>query len=116
MAKTKAEYMAMGCDERAAQYFAAGRKRLTAVVANADFTLTLTYDGVEKRLYDMRETLARGGVFAKIRAWEDFRRVYLDETHSVCWDIDPNVDSDVVWSNLIDLCPDSCYLDSVPVS
>lgn len=31
------------------------------------------------------------------------------------WDIDPDVDSDVVWSNKVDLCPDSCYVDSVPL-
>ena len=31
-------------------------------------------------------------------------------------DIDPNVDSDVVWNNKVDLCPDSCYVDSVPIS
>lgn len=46
--------------------------------------------------------------------WNNFRRVYLDEDHSVCWDIDPNVDSNEVWNNKVDLCPDSCYVDSVP--
>ena len=46
---------------------------------------------------------------------ENFRRVYLDESGSVSWDIDPNVDSNVVWNNKVDLCPDGCYIDSVPV-
>ena len=27
---------------------------------------------------------------------------------------DPNVDSEVVWNNKVDLCPDCCYVDSVP--
>ena len=27
----------------------------------------------------------------------------------------PNVDSNEVWENKVDLCPDSCYMDSVPV-
>ena len=29
--------------------------------------------------------------------------------------VDPDVDSEKVWSNKVDLCPDSCYIDSVPV-
>ena len=46
---------------------------------------------------------------------ENFRRVYLDGQHCVAWDIDPSVDSEKVWSNKVDLCPDSCYIDSVPL-
>ena len=107
-------YLSKGYDSKAAEYFAQGRKRLTAVVPNPDYTLTLTY-GTEKRLYDMRPILQKGGVFEHIRLWEDFRRVYIDDTHSIAWDIDPNVDSTAVWSNLIDLCPDSCYIDSKPL-
>lgn len=109
-------YLAHGYDQKAAEYFAKGRKRLTSVVPNPDFTLTLTYDGSEKRLYDMRPTLKKGGVFAHLRRWEDFRRVYIDDCHSIAWDIDPQVDSSVVWQNIIDLCPDSCYIDSVPLN
>lgn len=44
-----------------------------------------------------------------------FTRVYIDDTHCIAWDKDPNVDSDVIWSNKIDLCPDSSYIDSVPL-
>lgn len=47
--------------------------------------------------------------------YQNFERVYVDAQHSVAWDIDPNVDSDVVWSNKVDLCPDTCYIDSVPI-
>lgn len=46
---------------------------------------------------------------------ENFRQVYLDGQHCVAWDIDPSVDSEKVWSNKVDLCPDSCYIDSVPL-
>lgn len=31
------------------------------------------------------------------------------------WDVDPAVDSSKVWSNKVDLCPDSCYIDSIPI-
>ena len=95
-------------------YFAAGRRKIISVAANDDFTLTLSFDNGEKRIYDMNESL-KGKGFAPIRALADFRRVYLDDAGCVSWDKDPTVDSNVHWNNKIDLCPDSCYIYSVPV-
>lgn len=63
----------------------------------------------------MRPLLTRGTVFERLIKWENFCRVYVDEEHTIAWDIDPNIDSNKVWNNKIDLCPDSCYIDSVPV-
>ena len=63
----------------------------------------------------MRPLLKKGTVFEPFMKIEDFRRVYVDDTHSIAWDIDPSVDSSKVWNNKVDLSPDSCYLDSVPV-
>lgn len=108
-------YLERGYDRAAAEYFAAGRKRLAAVSPNPDFTLTLTFEGGETRLYDMKPMLKPGTVFEHFMRYEDFARVYLDETRCVSWDIDPSVDSEVVWNNKVDLCPDSCYIDSRPV-
>ena len=64
----------------------------------------------------MRPYLKKGTVFEPLIKLEDFRRVYVDDSHCVAWDIDPNIDSDKVWNNKIDLCPDSCYIDSVPIN
>ena len=75
-----------------------------------DFTLTISFDNGEKRLYDMRALLKKGTVFEPFLSLENFRRVYVDDTHCIAWDIDPNVDS-----NKVDLCPDGCYIDSIPV-
>lgn len=108
-------YLAKGFDRAAAEYFAAGRRRIVSVVPNDDFTLTLTFDNGEVRLYDVAPFLVPGTVFETFRDIAHFRRVYLDAQHCVCWDIDPTVDSEVVWNNKVDLCPDSCYLHSVPV-
>ena len=116
MGKDAAYYLSMGCDQKMAEYFAAGRKRITEVVPKENFTLTLTFDNGETRLYDARPLLQEGTVFAPFREWNNFRRVYLDENHCVCWDIDPNIDSRKVWNNKVDLCPDSCYVDSIPLS
>ena len=113
MGKSVEYYLAKGYDRKMAEYFASGRKRITKVVPRSDFTLLLSFDNGEIRLYDARPLLQAGTVFAPFREWNNFRRVYPDEDHSVCWDIDPNVDSNEVWNNKVDLCPDSCYVETV---
>ncbi|MBO5969526.1 MAG: DUF2442 domain-containing protein [Clostridia bacterium] len=108
-------FLSKGCDQKTAEYFAAGRRQITNVVPNEDFTLTLTFDNGEVRLYDVAPLLQPGTVFSPFRDIANFCRVYLDDCHCVAWDIDPAVDSNVVWSNKVDLCPDSCYVDSRPI-
>ena len=98
-----------------AEYFASGRKKITAVVPNEDFTLTLNFDNGEKRIYDCKPVLKPDTVFAPFMQFENFKRVYLDSDHCVSWDIDPYINSETVWSNKIDISPDSCYVDSVPI-
>ncbi len=116
MTRTIDNYLSKGFDLKTAEYFASGRKRIVGVVANDDFTLTITFDNGEIRLYDMRPLLRQGTVFESFADINNFRRVYIDEQHCISWDIDPNVDSNKVWNNKVDLCPDSCYIDSVPVN
>ena len=115
MANTVEYYLSKGFDRRTAEYFAGGRKRITRVVPNSDFTLTISFDNGEKRLYDMHPLLKKGTVFEPFMKSENFRRVYVDDTHCIAWDVDPGIDSNKVWSNKGDLCPDSSYLDSIPV-
>ena len=94
------------------EYFSKGRRKIKEVFANDDFTLTITFDNNEIRIYDMAQTL-QGDVFAPIRNIERFRDVHIDPHGSIAWDIDPSIDSEVVWSNKLDLCPDSCYIYSL---
>lgn len=108
-------YLSQGLDRRMAEYYVAGRKRITSVKPNEDFTLTLGFDNGETRLLDCKPFLKPKTVFDPFMKYEHFRRVYLDDCRSVCWDIDPNIDSNVVWNNKVDLCPDTCYVDSVPL-
>jgi hypothetical protein len=109
------EYIRRGFDEKAAKYFTEGRRTITSVAAADDFTLLLTFDNGERRIYDMKPHIKAGKVFAFLADMENFKRVYLDEGGGVAWDIDPTVDSRTVWNNQVDLCPDSCYMDSVPL-
>ena len=102
----------MQLDTNVAAYFKSGRRKLTGVHANDDYTLLLEYDNGETRLYDVKPL---DGVFAALKPMEVFQRVYIDDCGCIAWDKNPEVDSDVVWSNKIDLCPDSCYLDSKAV-
>lgn len=113
MSETFEYYRSKGLDEKAATYFASGRKQIVSVTPNDDFTLTLGFDNGEYRLLDMQPLCKKGTIFESLAHIENFKRVYLDEQHSIAWDIDPNIDSNTVWSNKIDLCSDSCYIDSI---
>jgi len=115
MIKTIEYYRSKGFDQKTAEYFANGRKQIVAVVANDDFTLTISFDNGEKRLYNVLPFLKKGTVFEPFIDLKNFRRVYVDNQHYIAWDIDPTVDSEEVWNNKVDLCPDSCYIDSLPV-
>lgn len=115
MPKTVEYYLSKGYDLKSAEYFANGRRKITSVAPNDDFTLSIVFDNGEKRLYDVRPFLKKGTVFEPFLNINAFRRVYLDEHNCISWDIDPNIDSREVWNNKIDLCPDSCYIDSKPL-
>lgn len=102
----------MELEPRVKDYFAGGGRKLVSVTPNDDYTLLLHFDNGEKRLYDVKPL---DGVFAFLKPMDAFKRVYIDDCGCIAWDKDPKIDSSVVWSNKIDLCPDSCYLDSVEV-
>lgn len=108
-------YLSKGFDRPMAEYYAAGRHKIVGVKANDNFTLTIRFDNGEKRLFDMAPLLRKGTVFEPFIELDQFRRVYVDEQNCIAWDIDPAVDSNIVWSNKVDLCPDSCYVDSTPI-
>ena len=107
-------YLSKGFDRRMAEYFAGGRRTITAVVPQNDYKLLLTFDNHEQRLFDMKPLLKSETVFAPLADINIFNRVYLDDTHAVSWDKDPNIDSLKVWQNKIDICPDTCYVESIP--
>ena len=68
-------YLSKGFDHKTAEYFASGKKRITGVVPNDDFTLTISFDNGEKRLYDMRPFLKKGTIFEPFIKPENFCRV-----------------------------------------
>lgn len=108
-------YLSKGFDRTMAEYFASGRKKAVEVTANDDFTLLIKFDNGELRLFDMKPILDENTVFELLRNLSDFKRVYLDDDNSVCWDKNPDVDSSVVWNNKIDISSDVCYTESIPL-
>lgn len=115
MTNTIEYYLSKGFDLKYAEYFANGRRTIIKVTPNDDFTLTIVFDNNEVRIFDMNPMLKPNTVFELFMNLDEFRRVYLDDTHSICWDIDPNIDSNITWNNKVDLSPDACYVDSIPV-
>ena len=97
-----------------AAYFASGRKKIIAVAPNDDFTLLLTFDNNERRLFDAKPFLQKDTVFEQFAQLSEFKRVYLDSDHCICWDKNPALDSEKMWSNKVDISPDVCYVDSIP--
>lgn len=108
-------FLKKGFDPDYAAYFASGRRSATAVKANSDFTLTITFDNGECRRFDMKPNLIPGTIFEHLMQLSRFQQVYLDEQHLICWDIDPSVDSRVHWQNKIDISPDCCYVEGEPI-
>ena len=108
-------YLCKGFDRKKAEYYASGRRKIVSVAPDDDFTLIITFDDGEKRRYDMKPSIEDGTIFKPLMNESVFRRVYLDEYGAVSWEIDPTSDSRKVWNNKIDICPDSCYIDSVPL-
>lgn len=116
MAHSAEYYISKGFDKKMAEYFATGRKKIVAVKPLPTFELLLTFEGGEQRSFDVKPLLQKNTVFEPFIDYNNFCRVYLDESHCVSWDIDPNVDSNEVWSNKVDLCPDTCYVESKSIA
>jgi len=76
--------------------------RVVAVTPHPDFTLTLTFENGEKKKFDMTPYLGSSAWFEELRDWNYFSQARPDL-------------GTVVWTNGQDLCPDTFYLDSVPI-
>ena len=76
--------------------------RVKAVKPNPDYTITLVFTNGEVRRFDVKPYLDTG-IFQELRDMSVFNSVR------------PFLGS-VQWENGQDLCPDTLYLDSVPIT
>lgn len=72
---------------------------VVVVVPNPDFTLSLTFENGEKRLFDMSPYINISPRFEELADWDYFSQARTGS-------------GTVVWPHGHDLCPDTFYLDS----
>jgi hypothetical protein len=75
--------------------------RVTKVVPNDDYTLTLTFKNGEVKKYDMKHLL-NFGVFQELQDKNYFFKVRV-------------FNGTITWPNEQDICPDTLYEQSTPV-
>ncbi|MEI8346188.1 MAG: DUF2442 domain-containing protein [Pseudomonadota bacterium] len=75
--------------------------RVSKATPNKDFTMTLTFTNGETRIFDVRPYLGRGD-FQELKDSHYFQRLSVFE-------------GTVTWPNEQDFCPDTLYLESIPV-
>ncbi len=95
------------------EYFNKGKRTVAQVTPNEDYSLTVTFNNGETRIYDMSENLF--GVFEILKEKDKFKEVFIDEFGNIAWERDKNVDSNKSWNNKIEICKDSVYMDSKPL-
>ena len=109
-------YISKGFDSKMAEYFASGRKKILSVTPQRDFTLLLTFNNNEHRIFDMKPYLQKNTVFERFINYDDFKRVYIDDSNCICWDKDPNINSQEDWQNKVDISGDVCYVESTLIN
>ncbi|WP_296329896.1 DUF2442 domain-containing protein [uncultured Treponema sp.] len=103
MSKSVEFYLSKGFDPKMASYFALGRKKLLSAMPNKNFTLTITFENDEKRIFDVKPYIKENTIFEQLADFDNFKRVYIDDSNNVCWDKNPEIDSEIEWNNKIDL-------------
>jgi len=98
----------MNMPKEVREYFQTGRRKLKKIIPNAGYSLMLEFDNGDVRIYELEGKLT--GVLSALKDIDKFNEVFINEQGNIAWDIDNNVDSDVIYSNRIDLCADSAYI------
>ncbi|MEZ0537141.1 DUF2442 domain-containing protein [Caldicellulosiruptoraceae bacterium PP1] len=75
--------------------------RVSDVIPNKDYTLTITFTNGEMGIFDMKPYLEIG-IFKELKDWNLFKTVK------------PFLGS-VQWKNEQDLCPDTLYIESIKI-
>lgn len=115
MTKTLKYYLSKGYDKKTAEYFLKGKRTIKTIKPNDDYSLLITFDNGEQKLFDVAPLIEKGGIFTHIQQIEIFRRVYLDNFGCHAWDINPNINGKNILENKIDIAADRCYIEGIPV-
>lgn len=96
------------------EYFDKGERKIIKVEPNDDYSLTVTFDNNEARIYDMSNNLY--GIFEFLQDKNNFKKVFIDEFGNITWEREQKVGSGKPFSNRIDICKDSVYMNSKPAN
>lgn len=110
MSRDAAFYISRGFDRPMAEYMAKGRRRAVEAWAVGSSAVRVRFDDGELRDLDVAGLISPGNAFSFLSEPGALARVYVDADGSVCWDRDPGVDSDKVWSNKVDVSADDIYV------
>ena len=98
----------MGIPVEVQEYFKTGKRKLVNVAANDNYSLTLQFDDNETRIFEVADMLT--GVLTVLKDKDKFKDVFIDSFGNIAWDIDKHVDSNIIYSNRIDLSADNAYI------
>lgn len=74
-----------------------------AVEAKDDFTLLVDFVDGQRKCFDMKPIIARGGVFERLKNIHFFKKAHVDR-------------DTVSWDEVVDIAPESLYDRGVSVS
>lgn len=76
-------------------------KEIKDVKPLENYTLLLTFNNGEKRIFDVKPYLEHK-IYKRLKNKELFNKVHIIYDYTIAW------------NNEIDMCPDSIYRDSIP--
>jgi hypothetical protein len=77
---------------------------ITKAIPQEDFTLILLFESGVLRILDMKSHIQGEGIWGKLRDCEVFSKVRVEEDFG-----------GLVWTEELDYCPDSAFMDSKPL-
>lgn len=81
------------------------RPKIFQVEPNDDFTVSVFFDDGNMRLYDAKQLIKKGGIFAVLGDISFFKEHCVVLNNTLAWDLQGNWDS----TTCIDVCPDVIY-------
>jgi hypothetical protein len=76
---------------------------ISKAIPMKDFTLILLFESGDLRLLDMKPHISAEGIWARLQDWGVFSKVGVQEDFG-----------GLQWTEELDYCPDSAFLDSEP--
>jgi hypothetical protein len=77
---------------------------ITKAIPQKDFTLILLFESGDLRILDMNPFINGEGIWGQLKDWDVFSKVRVQEDFG-----------GIVWTDELDYCPDSAYMDSKPL-